>query len=269
MMAIWLGITALGLLVLGLVGWAGRHWWLPAHRAVRVLMYHQVSASRADFLTVPMALLERQLAYLGQRGYRVISCRELLAGLAGQAPLPPRPVVLTFDDGYQNNADLLYPLLQKYRLKATIFIPTKFIGHTNEWDGGTETLMDAATLRALDPELVELAPHSHAHVSYKHQPLAAIDQDIATCLATLAHHQLPYVPVLSYPFGGMPKGRAAGQQFRQVLAKHGLQLGLRIGNRVNALPLADPYAVRRIDIRGDEPFWVFRLKLWLGRAKPF
>jgi peptidoglycan/xylan/chitin deacetylase (PgdA/CDA1 family) len=268
-MAIWLGVAAWGLLVLVMAGWHGRHWWLPAHRAVRVLMYHQVSAGRADFLTVPVAELERQLAYLGRRGYRVISCRELLAGLAGQVPLPPRPVVLTFDDGYLNNAQLLAPLLRKYRVPATIFIPTKFMGRTNEWDGGGEPLMDVPTLRALDPDLVELAPHSHAHVSYRHQALAAIDQDISTCLATLAQHQLPYVPVLSYPYGAMPKGREAGQQFRAVLAKHGLQLGLRIGNRVNALPLADPYAVQRIDVRGHEPFWVFRLKLWLGRAKPF
>jgi peptidoglycan/xylan/chitin deacetylase (PgdA/CDA1 family) len=232
-------------------------------------MYHKVSTEASDFLTVPVAALEQQFAHLRQQGYQTITCQELIAAMDGRQPLGKRSVLLTFDDGYVNNAELLYPLLQKYGLKATIFLTTRYFGQTNEWDEGTDALMDVGTLRTLAPEWVELALHSHGHQCYNKLSLAAIDEDLRACVDTMQQTGLPFAPAICYPFGCLPTDGATRQGLDQLLIAHGIRLGFRIGNRINRWPLVDRYAIQRIDIRGDEPFWVFKVKLKLGRVKPF
>jgi len=268
-MGFWLAIMTIGAIVLLIALQYGSYFFRPRAMRLRVLMYHSVSVGEADFLTIPAIGLERQFVHLERRGYQPISCQQLIDWQDGKGTLPKRPVILTFDDGYLSNATLLYPLLKKHHLIATIFIPTKFIGQTNAWDNGTEAIMDVQTLQSLDPNVVELGLHSHAHLNYKHADLVTIAEDLQTCIATMNATGLRCVPALAYPYGGVPKDRAALAELEKLLQANGIRLGLRIGNQVNVLPLANPYLIKRIDIRGDEPFWKFRVKLRLGRVKPF
>ncbi|MCU0448354.1 MAG: polysaccharide deacetylase family protein [Bernardetiaceae bacterium] len=246
------------------------NWFTPPSRGLPILMYHQVHPSRADLLTVTVAQLEQHFAYMQQQGYQPIFFRELLAHWDGQGPgLPPRPVLLTFDDGYQNNADYLFPLLEKYQFKATIFLPTHYLGGRNDWDGGSEALMNVATLRAAPPAHVEFGWHSHQHQNYRHLPLAQALADLQQCQTTLTETGLPTVPVLAYPYGGYPKDTTSYRAWAAALPQTGLRLGLRIGNRVAPWPPPQPFAMPRIDIRGTDSFWAFRTKLRKGRVKMF
>jgi peptidoglycan/xylan/chitin deacetylase (PgdA/CDA1 family) len=63
---------------------------------------------------------EQQLQYLVAHNYNVIDMRQALAGLEGE-PLPPKPIVITFDDGYENQMQA-FELLKKYNMKATFYI---------------------------------------------------------------------------------------------------------------------------------------------------
>lgn len=83
-----------------------------------VLMYHHVvgDGEKCNEMTVTVGRLERDLRWLADNGYHTVLPRELAAG----EPLPDKPVLITFDDGYRSNYDLAYPLLQKYRAKAAI-----------------------------------------------------------------------------------------------------------------------------------------------------
>ena len=85
-----------------------------------VLMYHHVvpNGEPCNEMTVTVGRLERDLQWLAEHGYRTVLPREMAAG----QPLPEKPVLITFDDGYRSNYDLAYPLLQKYRAKAAIAI---------------------------------------------------------------------------------------------------------------------------------------------------
>jgi peptidoglycan/xylan/chitin deacetylase (PgdA/CDA1 family) len=263
---------ALGAILLAAAAWLQfrYNWFAPPVPGLPILMYHQVHPTRADLLTVTVAQLEQQFAFLQQAGYQPISFQELLAHLDGSGPgLPPCPVLLTFDDGYQNNADYLFPLLEKYNFKATIFLPTQYLGGRNDWDGGTEALMSVATLRAAPPARVEFGWHSHQHQNYRHLPLAQALADLHQCQAALAQAGLPAVPVLAYPYGGYPKKPADYPPWAAALAPTGLRLALRIGNRVAQLPPAQPFALPRIDIRGTDSFWAFKTKLRKGRVKMF
>lgn len=94
---------------------------------IMVLNYHKVSD---EFLSLAIAPsdFDYQMRYLSDHGYHTITPDELYAALAGNGTLPENPVLITFDDGYQDNYDYAYPILKKYGLKGTIFVVTSFMG---------------------------------------------------------------------------------------------------------------------------------------------
>jgi peptidoglycan/xylan/chitin deacetylase (PgdA/CDA1 family) len=95
---------------------------------VPILMYHYLSDPppgadryRRD-LSVSPALFEQHLAYLREQGYQAITLYDLLYYLTLGQPLPDKPVVITFDDGYRDNFENAFPLLQQYGFDATFFV---------------------------------------------------------------------------------------------------------------------------------------------------
>ena len=95
---------------------------IPKKYALPVLMYHHLveDGEPCNDMTVTVGRMEEDLRWLTENGYHTILPRELAAG----EDLPEKPVLLTFDDGYRSNYELLFPLLEKYRMKAAISVIT-------------------------------------------------------------------------------------------------------------------------------------------------
>ena len=88
---------------------------------VPILMYHHLSEDVTNSEMVSPEQFEAQIRALSEAGYTGVSFDELRAYVLRGEPLPEKPVVITFDDGYRSNYTLAYPILQKYGMKATIF----------------------------------------------------------------------------------------------------------------------------------------------------
>ena len=88
---------------------------------VPILMYHHLSEDVTNSEMVSPEQFEAQIRALSEAGYTGVSFDELQAYVLRGEPLPEKPVVITFDDGYRSNYTLAYPILQKYSMKATIF----------------------------------------------------------------------------------------------------------------------------------------------------
>lgn len=95
-----------------------------------VILYgHRVSGDDEGYLQgLKPEWLDQQLAYL-TRHYEVISLRTLVECFEQRRPVPQRSVVLTFDDGFRDNLTHAFPLLQRYRVPATIFVVTGSLTH--------------------------------------------------------------------------------------------------------------------------------------------
>lgn len=89
---------------------------------VPVLNYHQVEQKNGNPLTLWPDQFEAQMAYLADEGYTTITIDEMMDALEHGTPLPEKPVIITFDDGYADNYEYAYPILKKYGFKATIFL---------------------------------------------------------------------------------------------------------------------------------------------------
>ncbi|MDE2223215.1 MAG: polysaccharide deacetylase family protein, partial [Candidatus Omnitrophica bacterium] len=100
-------------------------------KMVVILMYHGVIEDRADlscWWQLPYKNFVWQMCYLKEENYNVIHLKDLIRIMNSGESLPDRCVVLTFDDGYENNFTLAYPLLRALKLPATIFLTTDLIG---------------------------------------------------------------------------------------------------------------------------------------------
>lgn len=90
-----------------------------------VIMYHSIlrDPSRWGPYVCSPDQLEQDLVFLQEQGYTAVSCAELLAYIRDPfTVLPPRPILLTFDDGFYNNFYYAYPLLEKYDMKAVFSV---------------------------------------------------------------------------------------------------------------------------------------------------
>lgn len=232
-------------------------------------MYHKLSLNTNDNLTVSADIFEKQLLYLKEKNYQPITVKQLIEHQYQKAKLPKKPILLTFDDGYENNYTYLYPLLKKHALKATISLPVAYLSHLNEWDAGDEIIMSIERLKQMDSSYIEYGLHSFQHQNYREISNDELIEDVNKCKLILSENSIPFVPSITYPYGAYPRERKRYEKFKETLLNNGILLGFRIGNRINKLPLADPFCVQRIDIKGTDSFFRFKLKLLLGRIKIF
>ncbi|MFV1968513.1 MAG: polysaccharide deacetylase family protein [Pirellulaceae bacterium] len=98
---------------------------------LRVLTYHRVDEPDANPNLYPNLIgatpegFDWQMSYLAAN-YRVVSMADVLDALVHGVPLPPKSVLITFDDGYKDFAEHAWPILRRYELPVTLFVPTGF-----------------------------------------------------------------------------------------------------------------------------------------------
>ncbi|MCP3928439.1 MAG: polysaccharide deacetylase family protein [Bacteroidetes bacterium] len=99
---------------------------LLQRQRVTILMYHRFSEKSEPF-KLSQKIFSQQLHYLSRK-YSLIRLTDYVLMLYGErSNLPPNPLIITFDDGYQDNYEYAYPVLKKYNAPATIFLTTDFI----------------------------------------------------------------------------------------------------------------------------------------------
>ncbi|MGD1861404.1 MAG: polysaccharide deacetylase family protein [Leptolyngbyaceae cyanobacterium] len=139
--------------------------WPEIHEAARearvpVLMYHDILEEKEVFFDVTIEEFAEHLERLDEEGLTPISFDQLYDHLRSGTPLPPKPVLLTFDDGYEGHYTHVYPMLQEYQY------PAVFSLFTGKLDGdivGRSTVTwEQAKELAADP-LITIASHSIMH----------------------------------------------------------------------------------------------------------
>lgn len=250
-------ITA-GLLTVMVISFSGIRNGLP------VLMYHKVSDNNApDYLTVSSEQIAKHFSYLTKKKYTTLFLSELTSYIYDNKPLPARPVLITFDDGYKNNFTTLYPLLKKYNIKANIFLVAGFIQYQH---GEENNFLHVTDIHKMDPGTVEFGLHSYDHKNYIDLSIDQVIRDVNLSRNRMETLSIPYQQCLAYPFGAYPKrDKKKRNAMFNALHSNGIQVAFRIGNRINKLLIKNKMLIQRIDVRGDESFFKFKISLRAGR----
>lgn len=218
------------------------------HYVVPILMYHKVDKndSLESKLAVSPQVFEKQMNFLARNKYKVISLNQLVSLIKAKSKIPQNTIVITFDDGYENNYSQAYPILKKYNLPATIFIIVDFINKPG--------YMTQGQLRELAQSgLITLGSHTMSHPVLSKIDEKLLDEEIAGSKRVLEEKISMPVTLLSYPLG------AFSESVRRKVIEAGYK-GAVATNPGKNYPSDDAYALKRMRISENAGnmfvFWI-------------
>ena len=224
-------------------------------RALVVLMYHKINDVLGNSVTLPVSLFEEQMEQLGELGYRPVPLADVLAYYLEGVPLPPRAVLITFDDGYLDNLENAAPVLRRLGYPAVLFVPIGYLGEVAPLPHDEHLAARGIVNRALDWEqLAELEAGGIRIESHGigHKPLAALELDEVTREITLSKLRLEERlgrPVRSFAY---VKGSEAHYRLvhLSLLRQAGYDLAFTSISGANG-PRTDPLQLHRYNV---EPY---------------
>jgi peptidoglycan/xylan/chitin deacetylase (PgdA/CDA1 family) len=173
-----------------------------------VLMYHNVGPRPAGtnrWLTISAERFRAHIEWLARHGYSGITARQWLEHLRNNAVLPPKLVMLTFDDGYRGIADYAFPVLKEFGFPGVVFVVTARIGQTACWAGSSSPsaipLLGADVLRRWSDEGIEFGSHSRTHRDLRSLAPASLHDELAGSRADLEGVLGREVCAFAYPYG--------------------------------------------------------------------
>jgi peptidoglycan/xylan/chitin deacetylase (PgdA/CDA1 family) len=144
-------------------------------------------------LKVDPANFAAELRALHDAGYHTISQAQLFDALYKGTPLPPRPIIISVDDGYVDDVRTILPDLVRLRMIATFFVIT---GRMNE-----PGFLDAAQIRRLDRAGMDVGDHTAHHVDLRALTAAQLADETAGSRRALERVLGHPVYFFAYPFG--------------------------------------------------------------------
>lgn len=244
---------------------------VPAHPGVTgrvpILMYHRIAEDGADGGPEPLrrfrvtpAMFDAQLGLLRRAGFHTIGLDEWYWHLMMRRPLPGRPILITFDDGYRDIAEHAAPILRRHGMVATVFVVTDAVGTTAAWDrafGEPAPLLSWPEIRRLCGEGFSFAAHGASHRALTGLPTAELVEEGRRARRTLAVALQTPVTALAYPYGDEDGA------VRVAMRECGFHCGFTVEHGVASV-WGDPMRLPRIEVSGLEDLGAFAAKLGVG-----
>lgn len=206
---------------------------------VSVLMYHMIGDIQNNASVMTEANLRLQMNYLRDHGYHPITMQELYDYITKGAPLPEKPVCITFDDGYLDSYTIVYPLMKEYGFPWTLFLITDDVGkpyNRMTWD----QLKEMA-----DSHTVTIANHTLSHPKLHNLATAKEkEKEIVEANEALKYHLGIDNAWLAYPYGDYD------DQVVEICKKAGIKMAVTTDSgRVHVGSY--PYELKRVYVGND------------------
>jgi peptidoglycan/xylan/chitin deacetylase (PgdA/CDA1 family) len=220
-----------------------------------VLGYHKVGppgpGAWETWYYVPEPVFADQLTALRDCGWEPVDAAAVRAAVEGRDALPDRAALVTFDDGYRSVHRHALPVLRRLSCPAVIFVPTGFVGATNEFDRDAEPeepMCDWAELSELSRAGVSVQSHGVTHRAFSELSPAERRDEMSGSKAALEAHLDAPVDLFAYPYGDDADG---ADDVRAALAGAGYRAAFGYGGDPFVLPAADRYRLARIAMGPD------------------
>jgi peptidoglycan/xylan/chitin deacetylase (PgdA/CDA1 family) len=181
---------------------------------VPVLNYHKIDTMQIALSVAPEEF-DKQMQYLSENGYHTVTPDQLFKALKKGIPLPDKPILITFDDGYEDNYVNAYPILKKYNFTATFFVITDFISHDPRfmtWDQVKEMAENGFTIGS----------HTVNHV-----PLTELNADQITTELTASSQKLEQELGVRPRYFAYPTG-TYNDEIRHLVQKAGYKMAFTV-----------------------------------------
>jgi peptidoglycan/xylan/chitin deacetylase (PgdA/CDA1 family) len=225
-----------------------------------ILLYHAIDDDPPGWIapfTVRPRVFREHLAMVRDSGRQPVTARQVVDSLLGRAPLPDRPVLITFDDGFADFAATAAPALAAHCLPATLFVTTGVLGPTRtrrRWQAEMLTMREVVQLEA---DGVEIGSHTRTHPQLDTLGRAAVRTELVDSQRDLEEALGRAVTLLAYPYGY--SSRAVRDSAREC----GYEAAFAVRDSISSTA-DDLYRIARLTVRADTP--PERLAAWLGEC---
>jgi peptidoglycan/xylan/chitin deacetylase (PgdA/CDA1 family) len=223
-------------------------------RGVVVLIYHRVGGGSGGAVDLPAARFDEQVAALAATG-RVTTLDAALDALAAPRPPEQDPIVVTFDDGTADFADVAMPILDRHRVPVTLYVATDFLDRGVPFPDAGAPLSWAALADAAGTGLVTVGSHTHTHALLDRLPAAAVADELDRARDLVAEHLGAAPAHFAYPKAVL--GSPAAEE--EVRRRH--RSAALAGTRPNRFGGTDPYRLARSPIQVSDGMEFFRAKV--------
>lgn len=233
----------------------------PGRERLLVLCYHAIRDRSDDPILAPYGIAPQvfvqQLDFLSSVGFTFVAADAVANFVEHGAPLPKRPVLLTFDDCYEELVEIARDVLKPRRIPALAFAATGMKSGTNEWDQafGAERrrLLAPTELRELASLGVEIGSHSRSHRDMMTLDEAQQVEEASGSAADLVRLGLPAPRFFAYPFGAVDERCKQVVRSAGYVAAFGCHADYATGN-------SDPLDLPRVLILASDRRSRFRAK---------
>lgn len=174
---------------------------LPVKKA-SILMYHSIDYNPVFFTMRPEGF-QKQMNYLFKKNYNVVALNKLIEYIKNKN-IPPKTVVLTFDDGYEDNYFNAFPVLKKYNFPATIFLATGFVGKKkiSKSKGISFQMLNWQQIKEMhNSGLIDFEPHTMSHPKLNQIPLKKAKKEILESKEIIEQNLDKKCRFFAYPYG--------------------------------------------------------------------
>jgi peptidoglycan/xylan/chitin deacetylase (PgdA/CDA1 family) len=224
---------------------------------LRVLMYHKINDVAENPLSVPVGLFDEQMGLLRDLGYTVVDLEQVLDHYTSGTQLPPRAVLITFDDGYRDNLENAMDVLGRHRYPAVLFVPIGYLDTMLPLPHEERLAQRGIVNRTIDwsdlPDIERGGIRVEAH-GISHRPLADLEVDEAAREIVLA--KLKLEEALGRPVRAFAYVKGSEAHFKLVhlslLRQAGYDIAFTSVSGANT-PRTDPLRLHRYNVEPYTP----------------
>ncbi len=232
-------LTASFILIIAFIGLCI---WMQGQYVVPIMMYHRVSlADESPMNTVSPKNFTKQMDFLRRNGYQVITVDDLIQGTKARKRFPHKTVVITFDDGYEDNYKNAFPVLKEHHFSAAIFLISDYLGvnpNLLTWDQVKEMSQNGITFGS----------HTRHHVYLPEESEEQLKDEIQGSKRVIEERLGEPVHYFAYPSGGF------SEHIKSLVAMAGYRAAFSTNRGYDRYNI-DLYELSRIRINNwDSPF---------------
>ncbi len=228
---------------------------------VPILLYHAVSADPPSWIapfTVSPATFSAHLDAVISSGRQPLTVSQYVDGLCGNAVLPPRPVLITVDDGFADFACNALPALAERNLPSTLYVTTGALAdRDNECTLPAADMLRSADLPGLEAAGVEIGAHSHTHRQLDLLPEQAVAAELSRSGALLAEMLGHRIRSFAYPHG------YCSARVRRLVAEAGFDSACAVGEALSSTR-DHPLALSRLMVRAGTD--AYTVTAWMSAS---
>jgi peptidoglycan/xylan/chitin deacetylase (PgdA/CDA1 family) len=220
---------------------------LDAPEPYPILLYHSVDDDPPPWIapfTVSREAFERQLDLVVASGRIPIAARQAVSALRGGQPLPARPVLITFDDAFEDFGATALPALRDRGLPAALFVTTGALAPRNRSLLPAARMMDRAAVVEAARLGVEIGAHTHTHPQLDTLPDEAVATELRRSKEDLEDILGQAVTLLAYPHG------YSDRRVRQLARSTGYGGAFAVRNALSS-GRDDMFQLARLTVRAD------------------